>query len=139
MQTSSVTVNGSETQNYQGYLQVSGLFNYFVSIEVSKSPGTTNSSIVVTAFTKSNKNIAIAVKYQWFHVGANPLKDRSSLNKHGSHYQLSSVGSIDLNRPEQTNRDHRTAARGRLQRPVLHPIRTRTSGENHAGYAGHVH
>lgn len=110
MQSSSVTVNGSETHNYQGFLQISGLFNYFVSVEVSKSPGTTNSSIVVTAFTKSNKNIAIGVKYQWFHVGVNPLKDRSSLNKHGSHYQLSSVGSLDLKRPEQTNRNHGSAA-----------------------------
>lgn len=92
MQAASVVVNGAETSDYQGFLQVSGTFNYFVCIEIKRSPGTTNSSIVVTAFTKSNKNIAIAVKYQWFHMGANPLKDRSGLNRQGSHYQLSSIG-----------------------------------------------
>ena len=94
MQSACVLVNGLETPNYQEFLKVSGNFNYFVCIDIKRKAGTTNSSLSITAFTKSNRNIAIAVKYRWFHIGSNPLSDRTPIEKTANHYQLSPKGSL---------------------------------------------
>lgn len=96
MNSACVLVNGLETKNYQEFLKISGDFNYFVCVDVKMKAATTNSSISITAFTKSNRTIAIAVKNRWFHLGDNPLVDRYPIDKTANHYQLSPKGSLGL-------------------------------------------
>lgn len=96
MKSACVVINGLESSNFQEFLKVSGDFNYYVCIDIKRKAGTTNSSLSITAFTKADRRIAIAVKYRWFHLGANPLTDRFQIDKTANHYQLSPKGNTRL-------------------------------------------
>ena len=86
MQRFCVIENDKASNNYQSYLSVSGQFNYFVAVEVKRKPGTSNSNISVTAFSRADRSIAIAVKFKWEQIDGDFNYD---LNMTANFYQLS--------------------------------------------------
>jgi hypothetical protein len=86
MQNFCVIENGQLSNNFQEYIQVSGAFNYFVCIEIKRKPGTTNSSIAITPFSKPDRNLAIAAKYRWLQISN---EAQYNLNMTANFYQLS--------------------------------------------------
>ena len=86
MQNFCVIENGQLANTFQHYVEVSGSFNYFLCIEIKRKPGTTNSSIALTPFSRADRNIAIAAKYRWLQLGK---ETQYNLNMTANFYQLS--------------------------------------------------
>lgn len=61
-----VIENGQVSGSFQDYLQVTGSYNYFVCVDIQRKPGTTNSSISITTFSRADRSIAIGSKCKWF-------------------------------------------------------------------------
>jgi hypothetical protein len=60
-----VLENGTLQRKIPSYVTIKGEIDYFVTMEINRIASTTNSSVSLAAFSKSDRNIAIAVKYQW--------------------------------------------------------------------------
>ena len=45
MQSLIVLENGQQTASFSKYLRVTGVYNYFVALDIKRKPGTTNSVI----------------------------------------------------------------------------------------------
>ena len=86
MQQFCVIENDRPATGYQSYLSVSGQFNFFVAVEVKRRPGTSNSNISITAFSRADRAIAIAVKCRWEQIDGEYKYD---LNMTANFYQLS--------------------------------------------------
>lgn len=81
-----VIENNRESNSYHGYLKVTGDFNFFVAIDIKRKPGMCNSNISLSAFSRSDRMIAIGVKYRWRQIDG---QDKYDLNMTANFYQLS--------------------------------------------------
>ena len=87
-----VVENDKRLAGVPEYISVSGSFNFYVCIEIKRKPGTTNSSISVTCFTKEDRRIAIASKFKWYQAVENMPSSAKQLNLTANFYQVSPRG-----------------------------------------------
>jgi hypothetical protein len=81
-----VNENNQPSASFQNFVKVSGQFNFYVCIDIQRKPGTTNSSIAITTFSKSDRTIAIGSKCKWFLLTTSGKFD---LNMTANYYQCS--------------------------------------------------
>lgn len=81
-----VVENNQPSSNFQSYLKVSGQFSFYVCIDIQRKPGTTNSSVSITTFSKPDRTIAIGSKCKWFLMTSSGKFD---LNMTANYYQCS--------------------------------------------------
>lgn len=81
-----VIENNQPSSNYQGYVKVSGQFNFYVCISIQRKASTTSSSIAITTFSKPDRTIAIGAKCKWFLLTGSGKYD---LNMTANYYQCS--------------------------------------------------
>ncbi len=86
MQQFCVIENDKLANSYQSYLSVSGQFNFFVAVDLKRKPGTSNSNISITAFSRPDRAIAIGVNYKWEQLDGEYKYD---LSMTANFYQLS--------------------------------------------------
>ena len=87
-----VKVNGKKKKVRDlEYLNVEGEFNWFVDVEIKGDPGTLDSSIMITCYSKSNKKVVIANSYEWIRKGERGIEVVSGV----SNYHKCSVYDLD--------------------------------------------
>lgn len=90
--------NGKLSSKFQDYLQVTGNYNFFVVVEISRQPGTTNSTVVVTPFTKADRKKKVNAEVCWSQVSA---AGEAKLESMPNQYQMSARGNLVLIRSKQ--------------------------------------
>jgi hypothetical protein len=100
MQSLIVLENGQQTASYSKYLKVTGVYNYFVALDIKRKPGTTNSVIQAQCYTNSSRSSEVHVAYNWSHTSSTDNTRQSTIPVNTSFYQLSPMGILALNRHE---------------------------------------
>lgn len=87
-----VIENDTRLSGIPKYISITGNFNCYVSVELKRKPGTTNSSITINCFTKEDRKIAIAAKLKWFQGLQGKPESNRQINLLSNFYQISPRG-----------------------------------------------
>ena len=60
-----VYINGTLSSTFQDSLEVAGGYAFFVSIDIAGKPGTTDSSVAITAFEKPDRKKKLSASILW--------------------------------------------------------------------------